>query len=58
MPQSQTIDHAVVHFEGKKFNEPPHAISTNVVFGQVKTQTRLCSLFLVLETPNNVQSVA
>ena len=26
--------------------EPPHVISNNVVFWQVKTQTSLCSLLL------------
>ena len=35
-----------------------HVISNNVAFWHVKTRTSLCSLFLSLETPNGVQSVA
>ena len=38
--------------------EPWHAISNNVAFWQVSTQTSLCSLLLSLETANGVQSVA
>ena len=38
--------------------EPKHVISNNVAFWQVLTQTRLCSLLLILETPNGVQSEA
>ena len=39
-------------------NEPRHVTSNNVVFLHLLTQTSLCSLFLSLETPNDVQSVA
>ena len=39
-------------------SEPRHVIINNVAFGQVYTQTSLCSLLLSLETPNDVQSVA
>ena len=39
-------------------NEMWHAISKNVTFWQVLTQTSLCSLLISLETPNDVQSVA
>ena len=35
-----------------------HVISNDVAFWQVYTQTNLCSLFLSIETPNDVQSVA
>ena len=38
--------------------EPWYVISNNLVFLQVKTQTGLCSLLLILETPTDVQSVA
>ena len=38
--------------------EPWHVISNTVAFWQVQIQTRLCSLFLNLENPNDVQSVA
>ena len=37
--------------------EPVHVISNNVVFWQVQIQTSLCSLLLILETQNAVQSV-
>ena len=39
-------------------NEPRHVISTNVAFLQVYTCTSSCSLFLNLQTPNGVQSLA
>ena len=41
-----------------KTYEPWHGISNNVAFWQVYTQMSLCSLLLILETPNDVQSVA
>ena len=37
--------------------EPWHVIFNNVAFWQLKIQTRLCNLFLSLETPNDVRSV-
>ena len=38
--------------------EPPHVISNNVSFWQVKPQMSLWSLLLGLETPNDVPSAA
>ena len=38
--------------------EPQHVISNKVAFGQVLTQTSLCSHLLSLETQNGIQSVA
>ena len=39
-------------------NEPRHEISNNLTFWQEYTQMSLCRLFLSLETPKDVQSVA
>ena len=38
--------------------EPRHVISNNVAFWQVLPQTSLRGILLILETPNDVQSVA
>ena len=51
-------DNCIPVTENKRKSGFVDVISNNVAFWQVKTKTSLCSLLLILETPNDVWSVA